>query len=251
MQDQMFERRLGMLFVSDAVRAIPAGTSVLSDINRRLAHQRSPRRRSLVIASSLTAVALGLLLAVTPARAAVGDFLRFAFVQRFGTVLVTPTPTPGRSSVGAGGESGAVPGAIAMPRLTLTEAQKLAGFRIPQPSFLPQGVVFRFAFASTDHTSAVLSYGRVGDESSGMGIRIAQGAPGGGYAIPASAARTVKVNGHDAVYAHGSWDQSQNWNSSADSALLSWQGGGFTYVMSYSGLRLSQADMIRIAESLQ
>ncbi len=40
-------------------------------------------------------------------------------------------------------------------------------------------------------------------------------------------------------------------DSSADSALLSWQGGGFTYAMSYSGLRLSQADMIRIAESLR
>ena len=138
-----------------------------------------------------------------------------------------------------------------MPRLTVAEAQQLAGFPIPQPSFLPPGVVFRFAFASTDHTGVVLSYGRVGDQSSGMFIQIDQGARSGGYAIPASAARTVKVNGHDAVYAHGSWDQSQNWNSSADSALLSWQGGGFTYVMSYSGLRLSQADMIRIAESLR
>jgi hypothetical protein len=249
MEDQMFDRRLEMLFVSDAARAIPEGTSVLSDIRRRLAHQRSPRRRSLAIVSSVTAVALGLLLAVTPARAAVGEFLRFAFVQRFGTVLVTPTPT-----TGAGG--GTAPGVVAespqqMPRLTLAEAQQLAGFPIPQPSFLPGGVVFRFAFASTDHTGVVLSYGRVGDESSGMFIQIDQGARSGGYAIPASAARTVKVNGHDAVYAHGSWDQSQNWNSSADSALLSWQGGGFTYVMSYSGLRLSQADMIRIAESLR
>ena len=249
MQDQMLDRRLGMLFVSDAVRAIPEGTSVLSDINRRLAHQRSPRRRSLVIASSVTAVALGLLLAVTPARAAVGDFLRFAFVQRFGTVLVTPTATP---AAGAGTAAGVVAGSPQqMPRLTVAEAQQLAGFPIPQPSFLPPGVVFRFAFASTDHTGVVLSYGRVGDQSSGMFIQIDQGARSGGYAIPASAARTVKVNGHDAVYAHGSWDQSQNWNSSADSALLSWQGGGFTYVMSYSGLRLSQADMIRIAESLQ
>ena len=249
MQDQMLDRRLGMLFVSDAVRAIPEGTSVLSDINRRLAHQRSPRRRSLVIASSVTAVALGLLLAVTPARAAVGDFLRFAFVQRFGTVLVTPTATP---AAGAGTAPGVVAGSPQqMPRLTVAEAQQLAGFPIPQPSFLPPGVVFRFAFASTDHTGVVLSYGRVGDQSSGMFIQIDQGARSGGYAIPASAARTVKVNGHDAVYAHGSWDQSQNWNSSADSALLSWQGGGFTYVMSYSGLRLSQADMIRIAESLQ
>src|SRR6202521_5568745 len=248
MQDQMLDRRLGMLFVSDAVRAIPEGTSVLSDINRRLAHQRSPRRRSLVIASSVTAVALGLLLAVTPARAAVGDFLRFAFVQRFGTVLVTPTATP---AAGAGTAPGGVGSAQQMPRLPLAEAQQLAGFPIPQPSFLPGGVVFRFAFASTDHTGVVLSSGRVGDQSSGMFIQIDQGARSGGYAIPASAARTVKVNGHDAVYAHGSWDQSQNWNSSADSALLSWQGGGFTYVMSYSGLRLSQADMIRIAESLQ
>lgn len=250
MQDQMFDRRLGTLFLSDAMRAIPDGTSLLSDINRRLARRRAPRRRALPAVASATVVMLGLLVAIAPARAAVGDFFRFAFVQRFGTVLVTPTPTPGRSVSGVGEQSGAVPHAEAMPRLTLAEAQQLAGFHIPQPSFLPPGVVFRFAFASTDHTSAVLSYWRAGNESTGMFIQIEQGAPGGGYAIPASAARTVKVRGHDAVYAHGSWDQSQNWNRAADAALLSWQGGGFTYVVSYSGLGLSEADMIRIAESL-
>src|SRR5260370_17928040 len=120
MQDQMFDRRLGMLFVSDAVRAIPEGTSVLSDVNRPLAHRHSPRRRSLVIVSSVTAVALGLLLAVTPARAAVGDFLRFAFVQRFGTVLVTPPATPDASASAGGGQSGPVPHAHATPSLPLS-----------------------------------------------------------------------------------------------------------------------------------
>jgi len=115
MQDQMFDRRLGMLFVSDAVRAIPDGTSVLADINRRVAHKSSPRRRSLVIVSSVTAVALGLLLAVTPARAAVGDFLRFAFVQRHQRVAAllhladpsvrtcTRQPSDGRRTVDGSG----------------------------------------------------------------------------------------------------------------------------------------------------
>src|ERR1700726_1434986 len=172
MQDQMFDRWLGMLFVSDAVRAIPEGTSVLSQINRRLARPRTARRHSLVIGATATAIALGLILAVTPARASFGELLRFAFVQRFGTVLITPASTPGRSAAGAGGQSSIVPHSEAMPRLTLAEAQQLAGFHIPQPSLLPAGVVFRFAFASTDHTSAVLSYGRAGDESSGMFIQI-------------------------------------------------------------------------------
>jgi hypothetical protein len=251
MQDQLFDRQLGMLFVSDAVRAIPEGTSVLSQINRRLASPRTARRHSLVIGATATAIVLGLILAVTPARASFGDLLRFTFVQRFGTVLVTPASTPARSAAAAGGQSSIIGHSEAMPRLTLAEAQQLAGFHIPQPSFLPAGVVFRFAFASTDHTTAVLSYGRAGTESSGMFIQIEDGAAGGGYAIPAAAAQTVKVNGHDAVYARGSSDQSGTWNGKADSALLSWQGGAFTYVMSYSGLGLSQTDMILIAESLK
>ncbi len=249
MQDQLFDRRLGKLFASDAMTAVPDGTSVRAEINRRLRPGQAQRRYSLLVVASVAAVALGLLLAVTPARAAVGDILRFAFVQRFGTVLVAPTTAPSPTA-GADGKSGAVAASpIPMRRLTLAQAQQLAGFHIPQPSFLPPGVVFRFAFA--EQTSGVLSYGRVGDTSSGMFIQIDQGGQSGGYAIPATAAKTVKVHGHDAVYAHGSWDQSGNWRGSADSALLSWQGGGFTYVMSYSGLGLTQADMIRIAESLQ
>jgi hypothetical protein len=69
--------------------------------------------------------------------------------------------------------------------------------------------------------------------------------------FPAAAAQTVKVNGHEAVYARGSSDQSGAWNGKADSALLSWQGAGFTYGVSYSGLGLSQTDMILIAKSLK
>jgi hypothetical protein len=74
-----------------------------------------------------------------------------------------------------------------------------------------------------------------------MGIQIQQGKPSGYYQVPSSAAQTVKVNGDDAVY----------WKRPADEGLLSWQEGGFTYVMSFSGLGLSQSDMIRIAESLR
>lgn len=77
-----------------------------------------------------------------------------------------------------------------------------------------------------------------------------RGEPAGGYVIPSSAAQNVTVHGHPAVYAHGSWNETREWHSDVDSAILSWE-DGFTYVLHYSGLGLSRTDMIRIAESLQ
>jgi hypothetical protein len=78
-----------------------------------------------------------------------------------------------------------------------------------------------------------------------------RGAQVGGYVLPSSAAQDVRVNGHTAVYAQGSWDEFQRWNRRADAALLSWDENAFTYVLSFSGLGLSRDDVIRIAESLR
>jgi hypothetical protein len=78
-----------------------------------------------------------------------------------------------------------------------------------------------------------------------------RGARVGGYVLPSSAAQNVRVNGHAAVYAHGSWDEFRRWNGTADAALLSWEENGFTYVLSFSGLGLSRDDVIRIAASLR
>lgn len=233
MQDQSFDRSLGALFLSDAARAIPEGTSVLVGIDRRLGRRPRVRRPSPLLISGLVVVALAVLIAATPAR----GLLPFGWI-RFGTVLVTPTPTPGQ---GTQPQSGAVPEGRALPRLTLAEAQQLARFRIPQPSYLPPGMEFRFAYATSDGSWVSLAYGRAGNQPGGMGIQIQRGKPSGYYQVPAAAAQNVKVNGHDAVY----------WKRAVGEGLLSWQEDDYTYVMQWSGLGLSQADAIRIAESLR
>jgi hypothetical protein len=231
MYEESFDRRLAALFLADAARGVPQGTSVRSAIDRRVGHRPRVFRPSPLLISGLVVVALAALIAATPAR----GLLPFGWI-RFGTVIVSPTPT----HTGNQPQSGAVPEGRALPRLTLAEAQRLATFRIPQPSYLPSGVEFRFAFAIPEGSWVSLAYGRPGNRPGGMGIQIQQGKPSGYYQVPSSAAQTVKVNGHDAVY----------WSRPADEGLLSWQEGNFTFVMQYSGLGLSQADMIRIAEGL-
>lgn len=237
-QENAFDRRLTGLFMTDAALGIPDGTSVMRMIDRRSAHRRWSHRQPLLRAVGLAIIALALLFSVTPARAMVAQLLPFGWIQRLGTVLVTPTPSsrPGSSEQ----QSGAVPEAHALPRLTLAEAERQAAFPIRQPAFVPGGMAFRWAFVSPDGHTAVLSYGRAGAPAAGMGIQIEQGAPTGFYQVPASAAEAVKVNGRDAVY----------WDRGADAGLLSWASGNFTYVLQWSGLTLTRPDMIRIAESI-
>ena len=227
-----FDRRLAALFLADAAGAVPEATSVRSAIDRRLGHRPRVFRPSPLLISGLVVVALLVLIAATPAR----GLLPFGWI-RFGTILVNPTPTSG---AGKQPQSGAVPEGRALPKLTLAEAQRLAHFQIPQPSYLPPGVVFRHASATPEGSWVSLAYGPPGDQSRGMGIQIQQGKPSGYYQVPSSAAQTVKVNGRDAVY----------WSRPGDEGLLSWREGNFTFVMQYSGLGLGQADMIRIAESM-
>lgn len=231
MNEESFDRRLGALFLADAALAVPEGTSVRAAIGGRMRYRPHAWRPSPLLIASLLVVAAAVLLAATPAK----GLLPFGWI-RFGTVLVTPTPTP---VSGYNPQSGAVPEGRALPKLTLAQAQQLARFQIPQPAYLPPSVEFRFAYASTDGSWVSLAYGPAGDQSRGMGIQIQGGKPSGYYQVPA-AAQNVKVNGHDAVY----------WKRSVDEGLLSWREGDFTYVMQWSGLGISQANVIHIAESM-
>jgi len=237
-EEKAFDRRLTGLFMTDAALGIPDGTSVLRMIDRRSAHRRGSHRQPLLRLAGVAVIALALLFSVTPARAMVAQLLPFGWLQRFGTVLATPTPSPRPGS--SDKQSGAVPEAHALPRLTLAEAERQAAFPIRQPAFLPGGMAFRWAFVSPDGHAAMLSYGRADAPAAGMGIQIEQGAPAGFYEVPAWAAEAVKVNGRDAVY----------WDRGADSGLLSWASRDFTYVLQWSGVVLTRADMIRIAESM-
>jgi hypothetical protein len=78
----------------------------------------------------------------------------------------------------------------------------------------------------------------------------------GGYVIPENVAQTAQVHGRPALYApgglvSGGWLIAGRWDTSIDQGKLSWQDeSGLSYVLSYSGLRLSLEDLIRIAESM-
>jgi hypothetical protein len=94
--------------------------------------------------------------------------------------------------------------------------------------------------------------------SNGPNLSIGEepGTPNGGSGVPSSSTHTVRVNGHPAVYVHGNYESKDPngpavWNPNADISELSWQADGITYDLSAYHLRLSRADVIGIAESVQ
>jgi hypothetical protein len=237
---------------------IPANleTTILRAIDNASAPVSSrPSWRRIALRVALVALALSLL-AATPVRTFAGETLQrlpFGAVQRFGTVLIHPGQLF-RNETAAPPNNLRAPVAssprLMTPSLSMAEAQRLVDFPIRTPSWLPSGVVFRGTLVGPDG-SVVVSYRAANDPSKGLGIQMQRGARVGGYVLPSSAAQNVRVNGHAAVYAHGSWDEFRRWNGTADAALLSWEENGFTYVLSFSGLGLSRDDVIRIAASLR
>jgi hypothetical protein len=153
------------------------------------------------------------------------------------------------------------------PLLDLQQAQGLISFRIRTATWAPAGMQLRGVYVypkSPDFTNynpddASVTYGHLGT-SSGPVVSIDEqrGTPFGGSAVPSSAARTVRVNGRPAVYAHGNWIPSSipgapptRWNPNVDREELSWQADGMTFDISAEGLHLSERDMIRIADSIR
>lgn len=223
----------------------------LAPMTRRLVSLRT------VLAACLIAIVItgGLLLSVPPAQAAVWRTL-----QRFGIVLVAPTPVPS-SPVAAPAAPAQAPTAreTALARVSLAEAQQQVPFRIPLPTWLPDGVTLRGAFVGkgpsgdtrTAPISVTLSYQSLTDPRAGLGITIQNGPSTGGYVVPAGAGQEVLVNGHPAIFVQGAWTPERTWNETADATMLSWEADGFTYIVSSSGLGLTREDILRIAEPLR
>lgn len=146
------------------------------------------------------------------------------------------------------------------PVLDLDHAQGLVSFRIRTASWIPPGLQSAGVrmypspdFASYDDKAAVL-YQAVGASGGSLTIDEQPGLPAGGTAVPSSAALPVLVNGHLAFYVHGSYGSKAGgparWDPNTDVVELSWQADGLTFHMTAAGLRLSQSDAIRIAESV-
>lgn len=246
------DTRLRVALSQIAAEEIPEGLDLWPALagRRSASHIRQvPRHRHAV----LVVVLLVALLAIgTTVLAAGGDML-----QRFGMLLLspaavarlagpTPTPAAGMSAPQPVGEARALP--VNRP---LEAVQREVAFPLRTPAWLPKGVVFRGAMADPDGAGGGVSYAAADGSTGGFGLQMRRGRQEGGYAVPTSATQEVQVHGRPAVYAQGAWNKSSQWQPTADAGLLSWEEDGFTFVLTHSGVGLSQEDVLRIAESLR
>lgn len=141
-----------------------------------------------------------------------------------------------------------------IPVTNLEEVQRQVPFRIPLPTWLPEGVTLRGARVLIEPAIWVqLSYVNKSPiyGSAGLGIEITQGSNQGNYLFPAREIEQVIVHKHSATYVRGAWHDDGNWDETADVGTLSWETDGFTYRIQSSGLNLTSEDLIRVAESMQ
>jgi len=259
----MDEQQTTQLLDRLAERLVPDGADLRPAMHARLAARRGGRprraggRRQLGAIGVLAFVlVLGLPLAAFAAPGAL-----HAQLQRFGLVLVdaTPAPTPAAPSRSVDTPALATTTGTGMLWLNLDEAQRQVTFPIRVPTWLPPGLSLRGVLVGSSGAVNGVSLGiKVltsyrADEGGAGGLHIDQvtGAPAGGYGIPATQTRPTLVSGYPATYARGSWQRDGRWDATADAGTLSWADGAFTYVVQYSGLDLSEADLVRLAEGLR
>ncbi len=137
-----------------------------------------------------------------------------------------------------------------LPGVSLEEAQKQVSFAIPQPKWLPGGLVLKGAHVGPPDWAQYF-YSRTDGGEGGLGIEVTQGATQSQYDSPATAKQPVKVNGQSAFCVQGSWNKKQEWIGTADAGHLEWSANGFLYTVGHSHLGLTCNDLIKIVESLQ
>lgn len=274
MQDQRNQRIMAKILSRYAAENVPAPLDLWPAFQERLIkHRARPARYAsmnfrptlgIAVALALSLIVV-LPIAVPRAQSTIRDQL-----QHFGIVLVDSTAIPVFPAVApaATASSGSPTRGTAAPTIgaptpllpvTLAEAQQHVPFPIRLPGWVPDGQVLRGVIVppspsdlsgGSPRSTALVLYHAANGSSAVFRIEETSGVPQGGYAFPADRAREAIINGRTAVYVKGAWQSSGAWSDSADVSSLTWQEAGMTYFLQASGLGLSQADMIRIAESL-
>lgn len=137
-----------------------------------------------------------------------------------------------------------------IPLVGLPEAQQQVSFKMPEPSWLPEGLVLKGSHVNPPNWANVF-YGRTDGREGGLGIEVTQGATKSSCVFPDSAKQPVTVNGQPAVYVRGAWNSDRQWMDAEYAGTLEWVANGSAYHLSFSGLDLSREDLIRIAESVR
>lgn len=141
------------------------------------------------------------------------------------------------------------------PDLSLADAQSRVDFAIPTPSWLPAGVTYRGSSVDSPHSVHML-YLHLPQGSGAVQLTIHDDVPLGGSTVPSGAVQSVTVDGSSAFFVQGAYQDSGPgtsawWNSNADAEELTWQHDGLTYDLIVGSLRLSHADVVRIADSVR
>jgi hypothetical protein len=240
---------------------------------------RRPARRARRVLLAGAVVLMGVaVLAATPAGPAIGRaILPQGLQQWFGLVsgapsVITPpanacsAPSPRPTMVPGEVYWHTCPNGLRVGDFTplyvgLATAQAQVTFHIETAAWLPAGLtlggVAVFGNDVVDGPSSVsVEYLPIGHTGPGPGIRIQEhpGTQVGGSAVPASAVEHVTVDGQPAIFVKGDYESPRSavgyWTPSADVEELSWQHGGLTFDMIASGLHLTAADLIRVAQSV-
>ena len=215
----------------------------------------------LIVAIAFLVVAIGAMIAVPAARATAESVVR-----RLGLAFVDTTAPEERNATVVKLEASPVPGGRLMSR---EEIERQAPFQVRTPTWLPEGLALAGGNVSNDEQKAqvYLEYRLAGlpasSETPCLMLAIYAGSVGAPPLLAASQEVAVEVHGQQAIYVHGGWrDDGQGdpqvaiggtlqWDSSLDSAWLTWEEGELTYLLQAHGLELDLDQMIRIAESLE
>jgi hypothetical protein len=131
-----------------------------------------------------------------------------------------------------------------IPRLTVEEAQQQVNFHIPTLAWLPPGFKLGGAHVMPPDWANVF-YVPTDPElvaaQAGLGVAIRRGSDTTTRSYSgARVQEDIMVHGRAASYIAG-----------PAFGLLTWEAGGFSYDLSYSGVELSREDVQRLAESLR
>ncbi len=82
-----------------------------------------------------------------------------------------------------------------------------------------------------------------------IGIETALGLREDQETYPDAASTPVTVDGQPGYCVQGARDKTGQWQAQADAGVLEWAVGGFSYRITYAGIRLACEDLLRIAEA--
>lgn len=155
--------------------------------------------------------------------------------------------------------------------LALAEVRRQAPFPVMTPIWLPANLQFFGGFVDTTAKGVQVSLVyqpplATRPKSTAVSplvlLVINRGAQASWPLLANQQTQVVAVQGQTALYVHGGWRTTGQepqastlnhlaWDATQDATWLSWHAGDLTYLLYSQDLRLQQAEMVRIAESLQ